>query len=169
MKDFYQTCRRSSLVKIGSMSTSSCGVHRQVNIWRNPQQEGGAHRIRIWWQCRHTPWSCCLHRIHGRGTSILESSHFDQPGNFKCLPWINTQKQKTSDERVTDFWMMLHMHENSWLSYQIVCHIRWYLNAHGFPNFPELDADTNSRASQYHPWSVVVKQVEEDDKLTDKV
>lgn len=42
------------------------------------------------------------------------------------------------------------------------------LYAHGFSNFPELNNATNSRASKNHPRGVVVKQIKEDNKLTNK-
>jgi len=42
------------------------------------------------------------------------------------------------------------------------------LYAHRFSNFPELNNAANSRASKNHPRRVVVKQIKEDNKLTNK-
>lgn len=43
-----------------------------------------------------------------------------------------------------------------------------YLYAHSFSNFPELNNTTNSRACKNHPRGVIVKQIKENDKLTNK-
>lgn len=37
--------------------------------------------------------------------------------------------------------------------------LKSYLNVHGFPYFPELNAATNTRTCKYHPRSVIVKKI----------
>lgn len=46
---------------------------------------------------------------------------------------------------------------------------RVYLNVHGFPDFPKLDAAPNTRASKYHPRSFIVQEVKENDKLANEI
>lgn len=40
---------------------------------------------------------------------------------------------------------------------------------HRLPYFPELYTATNTRTCKYHPWSIIIKQVQEDNELANKV
>lgn len=44
-----------------------------------------------------------------------------------------------------------------------------YLNVHCLPYFPELNTTTNTGTCKYHPWSIIIKKIQENNQLAKEV
>lgn len=105
------------------------------------------------------------HVLYTHGTGIHEDTEMQTRNDTTSVTLIMPQ------EPCYFLYQKFKMH-----IYQICPHMqkewledhKWYLYAHGFSNFPELNNATDSRARKNHPRGVIVKQIKEDNKLTNK-